>query len=217
MRLGWMSNWQYAGDVPTSPWRNAMTVPRELDLRNTAEGLRLVQEPVAELEKMRGLRHRFPGGTVDEANAWITRDGLESGPLDLAIELAPAAKAASGLKLFECEKEETVVRVDRERGRIFIDRKRSGNVVFHAKFSGVASAPIAKANGPIRLRIYVDACSVEVFANDGEKVLASLSFPSKTCRAMELFGSKEGATVSAFDAWPMESCWKSRKSEKTRP
>src|SRR5439155_17722147 len=51
--LGWMSNWQYAGDVPTSPWRGAMTVPRELILRSTSSGLRLVQKPVREIEALR--------------------------------------------------------------------------------------------------------------------------------------------------------------------
>lgn len=40
--LGWMSNWHYAGKVPTDPWRSAMTLPRELTLR----GDRLVQTPI---------------------------------------------------------------------------------------------------------------------------------------------------------------------------
>ncbi|HEY8837746.1 MAG TPA: glycoside hydrolase family 32 protein, partial [Dehalococcoidia bacterium] len=51
--LGWMSNWLYAQDVPTSPWRSSMTVPRELSLRRTPGGLRLVQKPVGELKKLR--------------------------------------------------------------------------------------------------------------------------------------------------------------------
>jgi sucrose-6-phosphate hydrolase SacC (GH32 family) len=43
--LGWMSNWEYAQDAPTTPWRNAMTVPRVLSLTQTPDGPRLVQEP----------------------------------------------------------------------------------------------------------------------------------------------------------------------------
>jgi len=206
--LGWMSNWQYANDVPTSPWRSAMTVPRELGLRRTAEGPRLVQKPVTELEKLRGSLRRFKGGTVEEANTWIKRSDLDSGPLEMVIELASAGKGTAGVKLFKGEKEETVVKVDREQGRISIDRTRSGNVAFHAKFPGVASVSIAKATGRIKLRLFVDACSVEVFVNDGEQVLTSLAFPSKAGRAVELFGPNEGATVSAFDVWPLASCWK---------
>lgn len=40
--LGWMSNWHYAGKVPTDPWRSAMTLPRELSLR----GDRIIQTPI---------------------------------------------------------------------------------------------------------------------------------------------------------------------------
>jgi fructan beta-fructosidase len=47
--LGWMSNWDYANDVLTSPWRSAMTIPRALSLRRIDERYRLLQRR-AELE-----------------------------------------------------------------------------------------------------------------------------------------------------------------------
>ena len=43
--IAWMNNWQYANDIPTSPWRGAMTIPRTVALRKTADGLRIVQSP----------------------------------------------------------------------------------------------------------------------------------------------------------------------------
>jgi fructan beta-fructosidase len=208
LALGWMSNWQYANDVPTSPWRNAMTVPRKLALWETSDGLRLVQKPVKELEKLRGPRHRFPGGTIEHTNAWIKRSGFASGPLEMVIEFALAAKGTAGVKLFKGTKEETVIEVDRERGRIAIDRTRSGNVAFHAKFPSVASASVGGTDGRVRLHVFVDACSVEVFVNDGETVLTALAFPSKAGRAVEVVGPNEGATVSAFDMWQLASSWK---------
>ena len=51
--IGWMSNWQYAQVVPTEAWRSAMTLPRELVLMSTPEGLRLYSKAVKELEKLR--------------------------------------------------------------------------------------------------------------------------------------------------------------------
>jgi fructan beta-fructosidase len=208
--LGWMSNWQYANDVPTSPWRSAMTVPRELRLRSTPEGLRLVQKPVTALEKLRGPLLRFSGGTVEEANAWIKRSGLESSGLEMVIEFAPAMKGTAGVKLFKGEKEETVVAVNREQGRVSIDRTRSGNVAFHPKFPGIASVPIAKTGGRVKLHLFVDTGSVEVFVNDGESVLTSLALPSKVGRVVELFGPKDGAKVSAIDVWSLASCWNTK-------
>lgn len=208
--LAWMSNWQYANDVPTSPWRGAMTIPRELILRKNEEGIRLVQKPVTELRKIRGPLHRFQGGTVQEANAWIKQNRLRCCPLETVLEFAPAAKGIAGVKLFRGDKEETILGVDREKGRISIDRTRSGNVGVHAKFPGESSASIGKTTGRIKLHVYVDACSVEVFVNDGEQVLTSLVFPSKTSQGMELFGPTEGATVSVLDVWTLASCWNAK-------
>jgi len=62
--LGWMSCWPYAGDVPTSPWRSAMTVPRELLVRRTPDGFRLIQHPVRELESLRGTPIKHSGGST---------------------------------------------------------------------------------------------------------------------------------------------------------
>ena len=49
--LSWMSNWQYAGDVPTDPWRGQMTMPRTLSLVSSHDGPRLRQVPVAGVRK----------------------------------------------------------------------------------------------------------------------------------------------------------------------
>ena len=54
--IAWMSNWNYAGAIPTSPWRSAMTVPRELALRAIDGRPQLVQRPVRELRSLRGWR-----------------------------------------------------------------------------------------------------------------------------------------------------------------
>ena len=47
--IAWMNNWQYAGSIPTDPWRSAMSVPRDLGLR-PSEMVRLKSTPVPELQ-----------------------------------------------------------------------------------------------------------------------------------------------------------------------
>ena len=59
--LGWMSNWAYGADVPTSPWRSAMSIPREVGLRKTAEGIRLVQKPAREMASLPDRTFRLHG------------------------------------------------------------------------------------------------------------------------------------------------------------
>jgi fructan beta-fructosidase len=48
--MGWMSNWQYANEVPTETWRSAMTIARELELKQTGESYRITSTPVKELD-----------------------------------------------------------------------------------------------------------------------------------------------------------------------
>lgn len=211
LALGWMSNWQYANDVPTAPWRGAMTLPRELRLRSAADGLRLIQRPVKELAKLRGTLQRFKGGTIQEANAWIKRNGISTVPLEMVVEFAPAATGSAGLKLFKSAKAETVLTVDRGRGQITMDRTRGGEVGFHKKFPGVFSMPLSKPDGSVKLHLFLDAGSVEVFVNDGGQVLTCLVFPSEGSSAVKLFGPDENTVVSAFDVWPLASCWKAQK------
>ena len=57
--IAWMNNWQYANEIPTSPWRGAMTLPRTVALRKTDDGLRIVQAPV---ETLKAIRRRAPQG-----------------------------------------------------------------------------------------------------------------------------------------------------------
>ncbi|MBD0364659.1 MAG: hypothetical protein ICV53_00935 [Flavisolibacter sp.] len=52
--LGWMSNWMYAGIVPTHPWRSAMTIPRDLSLKQVGAAVYVVSKPVKELAAIQG-------------------------------------------------------------------------------------------------------------------------------------------------------------------
>ncbi len=207
--LGWMSNWIYANDVPTAPWRGAMSIPRELSLRATAEGVRLVQTPIRELQSLRGEERRFNGGTMEEANAWLKQNVTSGYPLELSVEFEPASKGRQGLALFKGAGEETIVGIDRVERRVYLDRTRSGNVKFHNKFPGVYAAPLAAAReGRVRLHVFVDACSIEVFVNDGERVVTALVFPSDNDRGVEVFSTNEGDRISGLDVWPLKSIWK---------
>jgi fructan beta-fructosidase len=203
-----MSNWNYANDVPTAPWRSAMSIPRALRLRRAADGLRLVQTPVEELKKLRRAHQQFAGKTVAEANQWLRDRQVQCGPLEMLIEFAPASEGSQGVRLFKGSREETVVGVDRDQGRVFVDRTRSGNTTFHPKFAGVQAAPLAARGERIKLDLFVDACSVEVFVNDGEQVLTVLAFPSADSSGIEFFGPSGNPGHSSLELWPLTSIWK---------
>lgn len=206
--LGWMSNWEYGGDVPTSPWRSAMSIPREVGLSRTAEGIRLVQKPAREMESLRDRHFAFKSGDVSEANAWLKERHVQGDQLELMVEFAPRSSGTEGVKVLKSDTEATVIGVDRQRGRAFVDRTQSGNVTFHQKFSDVYDAPLAVHDGRVKLHLFVDASSVEVFVNDGERVFTSLVYPSAASRGVEFFGSMTSARITSLNVWTLKSIWK---------
>lgn len=198
--LGWMSNWQYAEKVPTHPWRSAMSVPRELTLRRTRPGLRLVQTPVAELQKLRQPAARiFSGGTFAEAAAWLA--GQKDLPALLDAELTfthITAKSAFTLRLETGADEATSILIDGTSAILTVDRARSGKTDFHREFAGRHEAPLRIIDGQVTLRLLVDTSSLELFAQKGETVLTDLIFPAAGARTLSLTTEGDAPAVSGI-------------------
>ncbi len=70
--IGWMNNWQYAGSVPCSPWRSAMTLPRELKLTEYAGKPLLACPVVSEIDQIAG-QWQTAGETLDVTDAYQLR------------------------------------------------------------------------------------------------------------------------------------------------
>lgn len=205
--IGWMSNWQYGQDVPTSPWRSAFSIPRELGLCQTSEGIRLVQKPVQELESLRAKYFRFHGGSVSAAQAWLAKNQIHGDQLELIVDFAPQNFGVEGVEVLKGSNGETTIGVDRDAGTVFVDRRHSGAVDFNPKFPGIYSAPLPMRRGVVQLHVFVDSCSVEVFAAEGTEVFSVLVFPSKSSFDADFFGPK-AAQIRSVDVWTLKSSWR---------
>lgn len=205
--LGWMSDWRYANEVPTSPWRSAMSIPRALTVRDTPEGLRLAQQPVRELQKLRGKRHRFGGSSFEKANQWLSGREFASSLLEVEAELeVPSGTNEFGLRIITGAGEETVIRCSD--GRLALDRTRSGQVDFHRAFPAVHDAPLPRRDGPLKLHLFLDTSSLEVFANNGEVVVTDLILPTAQTRSLKLTSSGPAPRVKRIDIWELKSAWR---------
>ena len=204
--LGWMSNWDYANDVPTAPWRSAMSIPRELQLRRTPDGFRLVQYPVRELASLKGKKHELGPTTLAEAKVWLDQLKPTSRLLEISIELEHISGLEDlGLRLVTGEKESTEIQWAAGKNQLSLDRTRSGRVDFHPKFSGVHRAPLSARNGGLKLHMFLDTSSLEVFANDGEVVLTDLILAGTAPRRLELTignGAPNGR-VRKLEVWEL--------------
>ena len=83
--MGWMSNWDYARDVPTERWRSSMTVARRLDLKRTTQGLRLASIPVKELDGIKG--EAVEASEQEVTDKLVLSDILPEPTSRMAIEL----------------------------------------------------------------------------------------------------------------------------------
>ena len=160
-----------------------MSIPREVSLRKTAEGIRLAQKPAREMASLRDQHFAFKGGAMAEANGWLEEQHIQGDRLELLVEFEEQRSGTEGVQVLKGDEEATVIGVDRQRRQAFVDRTRSGSVKFHPKFSGVYEAPLAVPDGKVKLHVFVDASSVEVFVNDGERVFTDLVYPSAASRA----------------------------------
>jgi sucrose-6-phosphate hydrolase SacC (GH32 family) len=187
--IGWMNNWQYAGDVPTKPWRGQMTVPRKLALRSTPEGLRLVQNPIDALEQ---LRHPWqPKSDTFEFQSTVN--------LGNAKEVGWRLMAADGTF--------TLIGFDREKQQLFVDRTHSGNTGFSKNFPARTTAPLHPDGDRLRFHVLVDRSSIEVFAQDGQVAMTNLVFPPLGPHRIEFHSQGGQAGAVKTDFWTLGTIW----------
>ena len=205
--IGWMNNWLYGQDIPTSPWRSAQSVPRTLALRTTRAGIRLVQQPVAELQRLRGPQRHLDAQAIPPGSTSLSSRGIAGKALEIVAELEVGTASEVGLKVRTGGGAETVIGVDPKRGELFVDRTRSGQAAFSPEFSGRQSGPLPVENGRVRLHVFVDWSSVEVFAGMGETVITDQIFPPPRSEGVALYAKGGSARLVSLDAWPLRSAW----------
>ena len=195
--IGWMNNWQYAGQVPTSPWHGQMTLPRELSLAEVNGSLQLLQRPVRESTALRGEEFAFSGHSLDELNRKLAAWPYRSQAFELEASIVPGEAKQITWKLLTGSDDETVVGFDAVKQELFVDRSKSGNTDWNSSFPSRTAAPVRIGSGPLKLHFFVDRSSVEVFAQDGAVTLTNLVFPKATSNGISL--TSTGGFIEKMD------------------
>ena len=139
--IAWMNNWQYANEIPTSPWRGAMTIARTVSLRKTDDGLRIVQAPVETLKEIRREYHEIESRSIPPGETPLDDRGVNGVAVEIIAEFEYGDADEFGLNVRCGDGEKTVIGVNRREGSVFVDRTRSGDVGFSPHFAGRHSAP----------------------------------------------------------------------------
>ncbi|WP_105973865.1 GH32 C-terminal domain-containing protein [Streptomyces geranii] len=205
--IGWMNNWDYAGAVPTSPWRGAQSVPREMALRTVDGQVRLTSEPVSTLESLRKPAPATATGvTVANTAEPLIGPAAEGKALDIEATFSVEDADRFGLKVRTgAYGEETVIGYDTTTQELYVDRTHSGAVDFNATFPGVQTAPLKAENGKVKLRILVDWSSVEVFGGNGEAVITDQIFPDPASQGVQIFAENGSTRLDEATVWQLDS------------
>ena len=165
--LAWMSNWQYANQIPTKQFRSANSIPRDLGLFRCGEETYVSVVPSKEMLALRGAKVKKPTETC---------------------EILVDTKNNTEIVLSNTKGEQVVMKYDAAKQTFCMDRVNSGDVSFSEAFPAVTEAPTF---GTIKqLRIFIDRCSIEVFDAEGKMAMTNLVFPSEPYNNIKVKGGK---------------------------
>jgi fructan beta-fructosidase len=203
--LGWMSNWEYAGSIPTFPWRGAMSVPRALTLIGKGSGFELVQTPVQELHQLRSQVLQVSNAGFSAVNRRL--GGIRGNLFEVEAQFRPGSARELGIAVRVGDGQRTRIGYDAPASVVYVDRTESGNVSFHPAFPGRHSAPVSLVQGIVKLHFFVDRSSVELFVNGGERVITDLIFPDGSGLGFGLYEEGGEAEVMNLKVWRLDSTW----------
>ena len=203
--LGWMSNWQYSTLVPTKNWRGAMTLPRELKLKQVGKDLLIASEPVKELAILQTKKVVADSIDISAKVNLATHTG--SLKLPCRINLSMENTNDFSLTVSNDLKEKLVIGFNKKKHQFFIDRTASGKIDFEKGFAGVHAAPRFSADTKMTFSLVIDVSSLELFADDGLTVMTETFFPHKPYSQVYM-QSKSGNKIAKLEYMPLSSIWK---------
>ena len=201
--LGWMSNWQYANNVPTRQYRSANTLARDLTLYREGQELYLKSTPSVEVKKARGKKVSIPSFRVSEKHEIVNLFEEKQGAYEVEIVIQNAGASKIAFCLLNDKGEKVSMYYDLNRKQFVMDRSESGTVDFSKDFPAVTVAP-ANVDKELTLRLFVDRSSIEAFGEDGKFVMTNLVFPSQPYVKMCFEADKNGYAVKTLNVYKLQ-------------
>ena len=195
--IAWMSNWQYANDVPTSQYRSPNSVPRDLSLFTVDGETYLQSAPSPELLKLRDISKKRSfkvNGTRTIKDMIAGNEGAYE--IELTIENQHAD--VIGFRLYNDKGEEVDMQYDMTEKKFSMDRRKSGDVGFNENFPMLTWTAIESGKDELKLRLFVDKSSVEAFGDGGRFVMTNQVFPSEPYTHIDFYSKGGAYKVDSF-------------------
>jgi fructan beta-fructosidase len=202
--LGWMSNWLYATVVPTERWRNAMTIPRVLNLRQVGKDNYVTSTPIKELRNLVGRQISIQDTVVSKnLNLSFMTRGIKipcrlSFMLDSIVDFNVLLSNEIG--------EKTEIGYDKASKCYYIDRSKSGRTDFQMNFGTKSTSPRLSKSNTIHISMIIDISSIELFADDGLSVMTEIFFPNRPYNQIHI-QSPDKMLIKKLEYTSFKSIW----------
>ena len=211
--MHWMVNISYpfqTGEI-TDPWNGALSLPYELTLKTVDGKLQLMQNPVKELSSLRRAEYAFDNLSVspDAVNPLAE---LRADKAEITAVIRPDDAAEVGLKLRVGNGQETVVRYTSADRLLTVDRTHAGANPT-PEFPGTYSCPVPLEDGKLKLHLFLDWSSVELFTQDGREVFTALIYPDPASTGLALYAKGGEAVFESLRVYGQESLYNDRVFE----
>ncbi|MFS0560990.1 glycoside hydrolase family 32 protein [Terribacillus sp. 179-K 1B1 HS] len=207
--IAWMTNWDYPFEFPTEGWKGQLTIPRELRLIQTDEGIRLAQSPIKELQTIRRTVFHVENKEIYANNASDLLEKIKETSFEIEAEMEIPSNSdvtEFGFRVREGTNDKTTVGYNTATEQLFVDRSESGRTDFSNQFSTFHAAELQPENQRIKLNIFVDS-SVEVFANDGKCVFSDVIFPNATSMRMSFYTEGGPIRIISLTVHTLDDIW----------
>ncbi len=177
--------WANGAAFPGMPFNQQMTVPVQLTLRSAGDGLRLFAQPLSELTSLRGPKHEWTEITPDTGDDPLRI--LKGDMFEITLDFSPDGSESLGLDL---------------RGTsLLYDVLRQELVCRDVR------APLSPREGRVRLHVFLDRGSIEVFGNEGRVALSIAAVPADINRSIGIFHRGAPAKMHSLVVHELRSAW----------
>lgn len=212
--IGWMNNWEYAGEKPCIEWSGAATFPRELGLVKELDTYLLTSEPVKEIEKLYGEKVEFINQDINGVMTISERIPFAKSPVDIRLRFDIADKTKMGfaskygITLKNSRGEYITVGYDNVDSFFYVDRTNAVGEVFSERFALTHIVPFIANGNYADWRIVVDKTSLEFFAADNKVVITDLYYPTEDFDIIEIFAENGQIRLGEASITELKSIWK---------
>ncbi len=203
--IGWVNNWNYANDIPTSPWKSAMSLPRNLSTKKINNEWILIQRPVGITNTLRKELYQLKDISVSDKKSLP----VKSNQFELQLDMEPGQDGVCGIKLAVGNETWFEMGYNAAKQLFYIDRSKSSNTAFNDNYKKLNRFEklIALKNNKLHLQVFFDNSIAEIFVNDGEAVFTAQLFPNTTDNGIELFNLGVKSKFSNLHLWEMKTAW----------